>query len=137
MRPLEAIVDTNKVFSALIPKASPIRDILLDTGNTLYAPAHLQTEISLHEAKLLRYSKLSFAELRLLYSAITERIQFVPLVYISLKSKQMAYDLCHDIDIKDTPFVALCIELNLPLWTGDEKLKRGLRSKGFQLIVED
>ena len=34
-------------------------------------------------------------------------------------------------DIKDTPFVALSIDLAIPFWTGDKKLKDGLKQKGF------
>jgi predicted nucleic acid-binding protein len=36
------------------------------------------------------------------------------------------------IDVKDTPFVALAIELKLPIWTGDKKLKEGLKELGFK-----
>lgn len=35
------------------------------------------------------------------------------------------------VDTKDTPFVALTIDLKIPLWTGDKKLKDSLKSKGF------
>jgi len=45
--------------------------------------------------------------------------------------RQKAYDLCFDVDIKDTPFVSLSIDLAIPLWTGDKKLKDGLKQKGF------
>lgn len=56
---------------------------------------------------------------------------YIPTDFISLESRQKAYDLCKDIDIKDTPFVALSIYLAIPLWTGDKKLKVGLSQKGF------
>jgi predicted nucleic acid-binding protein len=36
-----------------------------------------------------------------------------------------------EVDLKDIPFVALSIELNAPLYTGDNKLKNGLLAKGF------
>jgi predicted nucleic acid-binding protein len=36
----------------------------------------------------------------------------------------------------DTPFVALCLQLNAPLWSKDEKLKTGLRNKGFNDFFE-
>jgi predicted nucleic acid-binding protein len=35
------------------------------------------------------------------------------------------------VDPKDTPFVALTIELDGRLWTGDKALVRGLRAQGF------
>jgi len=59
-----AVVDTNKVFSALIPKASAIRDMLLDTSMTFYAPSYLLSELSRHQAKLLKASRLSETELQ-------------------------------------------------------------------------
>ena len=65
------------------------------------------------------------------FNAIIERIKFIPTDFISVACRQKAYDLCNDIDIKDTPFVALSIYLAIPLWTGDKKLKEGLRQKGF------
>ena len=65
------------------------------------------------------------------FNGIIERIQFVPTDFISLESRQKAYDLCYDVDIKDLPFVALSIDLKIPLWTGDKKLKIGLIKKGF------
>ncbi len=35
------------------------------------------------------------------------------------------------IDEKDIPFLALSIEFQAPLWTGDKTLKRGLLAKGY------
>jgi predicted nucleic acid-binding protein len=127
-----AVVDTNRVFSALIPKASAIRDTLLDPRLKFYAPDFLLSELHLHHQKLLKSSKLTETELRFYLNGIMGRIEFVPTDFISTASRQQAYDLCKDIDVKDTPFIALCIEMDLPLWTGDLKLKSGLRSKGFE-----
>lgn len=42
----------------------------------------------------------------------------------------MAYHLCHNIDEKDTIFIALTLELYGFLWTEDKKLKQGLQKKG-------
>jgi predicted nucleic acid-binding protein len=39
------------------------------------------------------------------------------------------------IDEKDTPFIALSLELKIPLWTNDRKLISGIRAKGFYNIV--
>ncbi len=67
------VVDTNLIFSALIPKASKIREILFESNMTFYSPNFLITEIYAHKA----------------------------------------------------------IDLGIPLWTGDKKLKDGLRIKGY------
>ena len=88
-------------------------------------------EIYKHKDKLLKCSKLTESEFYLYFNAIIERINFIPSDFISLESRQKAYDLCKDVDIKDTPFVALSIYLAIPLWIGDKKLKEGLKQKGF------
>jgi predicted nucleic acid-binding protein len=121
------VVDTNLIFSALIPKASKIREILFESNMTFYSPNFLITEIYKHKDKLLKSSKLTDSEFYLYFNGIIERIKFIPTDFIGKDSRQKAYDLCKDVDIKDTPFVALAIELGIPIWTGDNKLKDGLR----------
>ena len=70
------------------------------------------------------------------FNGIIELIEFIPPNFISFESRQKAYDLCRDVDIKDTPFLALSIEFAIPLWTGDKKLKDGLRKKGYHNFYE-
>lgn len=125
------VIDTNLVFSSLIPKASKIRDILFESNITFYSPNILIVEIFKHKIKLLKCSKLTESEFDIYFNGIIERINFIPTDFIGTASRQKAYDLCIDVDIKDTPFVALAIELSIPLWTGDKKLKDGLKRKGF------
>ena len=54
---------------------------------------------------------------------------------ITLKSKQYAFDLCKDIDLKDITYLALSIELEMPLITWDELLFKGLRKKGYKNVI--
>lgn len=131
MIPNSVVVDTNLIFSALIPRASQIRELFFENKLTFYSPNFLITEIYKHKDKLLKNSKLTESEFYLYFNGIIERMKFIPIDFISIESRQKAYDLCHDIDIKDTPFVALSIELDIPIWTGDKKLKDGLKLKGF------
>ncbi len=37
--------------------------------------------------------------------------------------------------MKDISFVALTLEMNAKLWTGDKKLYSGLREKGFHDVL--
>ena len=55
----------------------------------------------------------------------------VPTDFIGTESRQKAYDLCKKVDLSDIPFIALAIELDIPLWTGDKQLKEGLKNQGF------
>ena len=48
-----------------------------------------------------------------------------------------AYHLCKDVDEKDTPFVALAIEMEAELWTRDQNLKEGLLKKGFNRFFDE
>ncbi len=130
------VIDTNLVFSALIPKASEIREILFESNIRFYSPNILISEIYKHKDKLLKNSKLSESEFYLYFNGIIELIEFIPTNFIGFESRQKAYDLCRDVDIKDTPFLALSIELAIPLWTGDKKLKDGLRKKGYHNFYE-
>lgn len=125
------VVDTNLIFSALISSSSSIRDLLLEGQYDLYAPNYIITEIFKYKEKMLKYSKLNEEDFYVYLNGVIERIRFTPLDFISLESRQKAYELCKDVDIKDTPFVALAIELDVPLWTGDKKLIKGLEQKGF------
>jgi predicted nucleic acid-binding protein len=125
------VIDTNLIFSALVPKASQIREILFENNMIFYSPNILISEIYKHKEKLLKSSKLTESEFYLYFNGIIERIEFIPIDFISIESRQKAYDLCHDIDVKDAPFIALSIELSIPLWTGDKKLKVRLKQKGF------
>mgnify|MGYP001293354327 CR=1 FL=1 len=130
------VIDTNLIFSALISKSSKIREILFESNLTFYAPDYLITEIYNHKDKLIKNSKLSENEFFMYFNAIFEQIRFVPTDFISIGSRQIAYDLCKDVDIKDTPFIALSVELKIPLWTGDKKLKDGLKLKGFNSFFD-
>ena len=118
-------------ISALVHKASQIREILFESNMIFYSPNILISEIYKHKERLLKSSKLTESEFYLYFNGIIERIKFIPTDFISTESRQKAYDLCNDIDVKDTPFIALSIELSIPLWTGDKKLKDGLKQKGF------
>jgi len=131
MRYKSIVIDTNLIFSALIPEASKIRDVLFDNKIAFYAPNYLIVEIYKRKDKLIECSNLDESDFYLYFNDIIEQIQFLPIDFLSINSRQKAYDLCKDIDIKDTPFIALSIELAIPIWTGDKKLKDGLISKGF------
>jgi predicted nucleic acid-binding protein len=51
---------------------------------------------------------------------------------LSNDSWKSAYKLTKNVDEDDTPFVALAIEIDAILWTGDTKLINGISKKGAE-----
>ena len=107
MIPNSVVVDTNLLFSALIPKASQIRDILLEKNMSFYAPNYLIAEIYKHKTRIISFSKLSESEFYVYFNGVIERINFIPIDFIGTESRQKAYDLCKNVDLSDIPFIAL------------------------------
>lgn len=66
---------------------------------------------------------------------LKDQISFVDLNNISEFNKRKAIETTLDIDSNDSFFIALALELNAKLWTGDKKLINGLHAKGLELTI--
>ena len=55
----------------------------------------------------------------------------IPDILLNEKINLQAEELCKDVDIKDSPYVALSLFLNKPLLTRDKPLFNHLKSNGF------
>ncbi|MCB0546326.1 MAG: PIN domain-containing protein [Phaeodactylibacter sp.] len=130
------VVDTNIIFSALIKSESKIREILGHSEINFCAPNYLIAEIFKHRNRIVELSEGSEEEVTELLAKLLARVKFINEDMIPTSVFIGAYQLCKDVDEKDTPFVALCLELDCELWTGDEKLKNGLRMKGFDRFFQ-
>lgn len=133
---MKVVIDTNILFSALLSEHSRLRDILVESEHIFYAPNYLFVEPFRYKEKITQLGKLDEESLLLYLQLLLEKIFFVQLDLINDTNPQQAYQLCKDIDLKDTVFVALCLELDAQLWTGDKKLKNHLLQKGFLQIFE-
>lgn len=131
------VVDTNILFSAMRSQSSDLRDILLDNKDwRFFSPNFLITEIFKHKEKLLNKSKASEEQVYEFLEKIIQSVHFINDELIATENWIEAYKLCQDIDPKDTPFVALTLEVDGELWTGDLALKNGLQKKGFLKFFE-
>ncbi len=125
------VIDSNIIFSALVGKNSRTRGRILKSDDRFYSPNFLISEIFKHKERILRKSKANEDETYELLVKILNKVNFINEENIKTENFIRAYQLCKDIDEKDTPFVALSLELELKLWTRDEVLKSGLVKKGF------
>jgi predicted nucleic acid-binding protein len=131
------VVDTNILFSALVSRHSRIREVLLmEAGLAFCCPRFIFSELFEHKERIVAATDLSEDELLDALNSLFAHIQFVDEGAIPLGDWLEARRLCSGIDEKDAPFVALTIHLNARLWTEDDELKKGLRTKGFALFFE-
>ncbi len=62
-------------------------------------------------------------------------VVIIPNFLISTQSYFQAFQLCKDIDEKDTVYLALAIEFDVELVSKDEELIEGLRRKGYTKVL--
>jgi len=134
---VKIVVDTNIIFSGLISPNGTISDLLLNSSNAFdfYSPTNLLDELENHKKKLLKISELSEKELDFLQRNLFKKIDLIDLESIRESTWQKAFELTKNVDEFDTPFIALALELDSPLWTGDKKLIKGLNKKGVDWIL--
>lgn len=132
---MKLVVDSNIIFSALLSKDNTSRMVLFSQNIEFFSCNFVMVEIFEHKEKIVRMSQLSNNEIIIQLGRILNRINFVSEETIPKKVFRRAYDLCNNIDEDDTPFVALTVFLDGYLLTGDKKLLKGLKSKGFEKIL--
>jgi len=128
---MKVVIDANIIFSVLLSKNSRYRDLLFYEAYEFYSPNYVFLEIFKHKEKILQYTKETEEEVYGFIGKILKRIHFVNEDLISEENYLRAYTLCKEIDENDTPFIALALEINGCLFSGDEKLKKALKNKGF------
>jgi len=131
------VVDTNIVFSGILSPNGAISDLLLNSSELFdfFAPTIIMDELDRHHSKLVGLSGYNEDEIDFLKLMILKKIELFDLDLVSKESWLKADELTKNIDVFDTPFIALCLELKSPLWTGDQKLKRGLEKMNIDWIL--
>jgi len=126
------VVDTNIVFSILLAPASPLRDALFRPGRRFLICETCLVELFRHREKLLKL-RPAFPPSRLeaTFHAILRQLDLYKENSIGLDAWNRAEEYCRDVDPQDAPHVALTLEVDGLLWTGDKRLRRGLEAKGF------
>lgn len=131
------VIDSNILFGAIISSREIYFELIKSFD--LYTPDFALKEIEKYEELILKKTKLSRKELSTFLIRLFKGITILPSIIIDKDSKQKALELCKDVDEKDTPFIALAIELGIPFVTNDKKLYLALRKKEFSniLLFED
>ncbi len=128
---MKIVVDTNIIFSSLLRNNHPFLEHILLSDFSFYSINDIFIEIYKYKEKIRNNSKLSEEDIIEVLNKIFGEIVLFNIDFISIKNRKSAYDMCKNIDVKDTPFVGLTLELDALLWTGDKKLIDGLSRLGF------
>lgn len=131
------IIDSNILFSALLNLDSKIGQILLMANKhfEFYAPEYIREEIFEYKNKIMGISGMTVTEFIETYELLMRGIRVMNHKLIPFDFYQTALNLCEDVDVNDTIFIALTNYLRARLWTGDKKLRNGLHPKGYFRIV--
>lgn len=132
------IVDTNILFSALISPNSLINKLLAYPSlDVRYITCHYAlAELFKHQAKIVKHSKKPVNEVFYDFSTLINRLQLYNETLIEKKYWQEANRLTEGVDNYDISYVALALQHNSKLWTGDKKLITHLRSMGFTQVID-
>jgi len=117
---MKLVLDSNIIFSALIRK-STTRNIILTDVFDLHAPEYIFTEITKHKELLLRISKMTEGDFNALLLLLQKHVHFVSKENYNEKMV-IAEDILREIDITDSPFLAMA--LNCSIWSNDGHFKK-------------
>jgi predicted nucleic acid-binding protein len=84
----------------------------------------LKSKTRMQEDEFLQWTYFVFSQLTIL-----------PQYVLRKESLEKSKELLEKIDLKDSAYVALAIQLDLPLLTRDNPLYEGLRKQGFRKII--
>ena len=119
---MKLVLDSNIIFSALIKK-STTRNIILSDIFDLHAPEYIFTEIAKHKVLILKKSKMNQGDFDALLLLLQKHINLVSKEKYDDKMV-LAEDILKDIDITDSPFLALALALNCKIWSNDGHFKQ-------------
>ncbi len=135
---MNLVVDSNIVISALISPSGVIAKIIFTRLQEakLYAPEYLYFEVIDKQEKIQRLAGYTTDEFYELLHILLKRLELIDHSIINEENKTNAFKLVADIDIKDVEYVALTLQTEHKLWTGDKALINGLKAKGFTKIID-
>lgn len=131
------VIDANILISAILNPFGIIPKIIITGSNKseFVLPAFALEEIKIHKKKFCKHIGISITEFDMILEQLLNYLLVLSSDEIRSQSISAAENLTANIDVKDSIYVALTIELGALLWTGDKKLYNGLRKKKFNAVI--
>ena len=113
------VIDANIILSALI-RDSISRKILIGSAIEFYAPDYLIEEVEKYISLVSKKNSLSKEENKRILDILCNYITIVGMEFYEENINE-ALEIMSDIDIKDTPYVALALSFkNEGIWSEDK-----------------
>ena len=126
------ITDSNILISALITPKGIMASIFKQKSHLQFtAPDYIFEELKEHWQNVVECSDLTQKQLKEELKYYKTRIKLSYVSEIPTSTLLKAHALVDDIDEDDTFFIALHLHTGHKIWSGDEKLKKGLTAKGY------
>ncbi len=122
MNGMRFVIDTNILFSAMIKK-SITRNIILSDVFDLYVPEYLFGEINNNKKLILRKAKIKEENFIALLTLFQKHVKIIKKETYRNKFP-LAEETMKKIDVTDSPFLALALTLNSPMWSDDKHFKQ-------------
>jgi predicted nucleic acid-binding protein len=130
---IDFVIDANILMSILISGRASYRPILV--FHNFILPEFSLVEIEKYKEMILTKTKMSEQELIEWSYFVFSEITILPNYILKKEIVEKSEILLSDIDTKDIAYVALAMQLDLPLLTRDKPLYKGIRKKGFRKVV--
>lgn len=127
------VIDANVLMSILISGKAGYRPILV--FNNFILPDFALIEVEKYKDILKTKTKMSNAQFIEWTYFTFSRLTILPQYVLEQKILSKSERLIEKIDLKDLPYVALAMQLDLPLLTRDNSLHEGLRKQGFRKTI--
>lgn len=131
------IVDASIIISVLINPAGKEAAFIFDYADKVdfIAPDLIYKEVASKKNKIIAGSHLNESSLEQSLLLIYTTFSVISVEKYQPDILKVAEQLTYSIDKKDTQYIALTILMEGLFWTGDLKLLRGLKRKGFNQII--
>ena len=131
------VIDANLLISAALTPRGIIADFIFSNSYKVQfiAPTFILAETKVNEIRICAKNKIDISDFRQNLQFVLSKILLIDDDEISNTIFKKAFDLTKIIDPKDTIYLALAISFDALFWTGDLKLLRALKRKGYNQII--
>ena len=127
------VIDANVLMSLLISGKSSYRPFL--TYYNFIVPEFVLVELEKYNDVLKSRTKMQQFEFVQWTYFVFSQLTILPQYVLSHESLEKSKTLLNKLDLKDMTYVALAIQLDLPLLTRDNPLYEGLKKQKFRKII--